>query len=298
MSARVPRPPFTRARVVGAGAVGLSLALALRARGVAHAVDVVDPDEDALARARAHGLDAVPLSSQAEAPVEAVFLATPPSRIASSIEDWAGRAPGALLSDVGSVKRPVLAAAAKVRERVSGLLFVGAHPIAGTERRGGGSARPDLFAGRTVVLCPLEDVAPAALSSIERAWQLLGAVPITLSAAEHDRWLALTSHLPLVAASALAALASGHLAPGTHEELLVGPGFLDTTRVAASPPELWAEILSANADHTAPLVRALAGKLEEAAARLEEPLASGSREQRLAEWLEPASSFRRRLGEA
>lgn len=276
----VPRPPFDRVWVVGGGLLGASVALALRDRAAARAVEVVEPDEESRRRLAARGLSTVPRLSSLDGEPEAVWLAAPPSAIESGLAEVARVAPEALVTDVASVKRSVLAAAREVRRRHPDFLFVGSHPMAGGQRSGPDAADPGLFVGCTVALCPLAGVPPAALAGVERAWQLLGALPLVLSAEEHDAIVAVTSHLPQVVASALALYVARHAGPGSSEEHLLGPGFRDTTRLAASASELWAEILERNADELRPHLRAC-GEL-------------------LLQWSDPAgaAAWRERLGEA
>ena len=148
---------------------------------------------------------------------------------------------------------------------VDGVLC-GSHPMAGKETSGPEAATAELFLGRPWALCPTASTDPAAAAAARSVAVACGAVPLELPAQEHDAAVALVSHLPQVAASALAAVllarAAGPLA-------LAGPGLQDTTRIAASAPALWVELLGENAGAVAPLVRALSAELDRAAAALE-----------------------------
>ena len=134
----------------------------------------------------------------------------------------------------------------------------GTHPMAGKESSGPAAATASLFVGRPWALCPSARTSPAALAAARSLAERCGGVPLELPAAEHDAAVALVSHLPQVAASALAAVLLAH-APG--ELRLAGPGLQDTSRIAASAPALWVEVLTQNAAAVAPLVRNLAAEL-------------------------------------
>lgn len=180
-----------------------------------------------------------------------VVLAVPPSATLELIERApAWLAPGAILSDVASIKAPVME-----RARAAGLAarFAGAHPLAGTHGTGFAAARPDLFRGAVVYVCstgtPEGDTVARDVASF---WELVGeSSPVTIDATAHDVQLAWTSHLPQAVASALAVSLSARALGGVS----FGPGGRDTTRLAASDPDLWAEIFLANAG---PVAEALA----------------------------------------
>lgn len=172
-----------------------------------------------------------------------VVIAAPPSATLDLLDRAAPwLAPGAILSDVASIKAPIMdrARSAGLEER-----FAGAHPLAGTHGSGFGAARPDLFRGAVVYVCSTGtregDTIARAVASF---WELVAeAQPITIDATAHDVQLAWTSHLPQAVSSALAT-ALGERALGG---VSFGPGGRDTTRLAASDPALWAEIFLANA---------------------------------------------------
>jgi prephenate dehydrogenase len=167
-------------------------------------------------------------------------------------------APGAIVTDVGSTKRDIAAAAdAQGLDR-----FVGGHPLAGAATSGTASAREHLFRGRPWILTPGVRSAPAAVERLRAFAIALGATPTVLDAVAHDRLMAYVSHLPQVVASAL--LETVGATVGEPGLALSGPGLADTTRLAASPGGLWAGILAANADHVAEAMLSL----ESALARL------------------------------
>jgi prephenate dehydrogenase len=292
MGVAVPRPPFALARVVGGEALGVALGLALRARGVAHAVDLVTSDPEALRAAQAAGLPAAGRAGLLSGEPDAVFLAGSVAQAEVEVGEFARRAPPPLVQDLAAVKRPPLLAAARSLERHPGLLFVGAHPL--LEGRTLLTPAAEMFAGVPVVLCPLEGVTPAALASAERVWRLLGAEPVVLSAEEHDRCLALTAQLPWLAAALLAEMAAAALAPASPEEQFVGPRFLRATAAAVDGErEREREALVRNADCIAPLARRLARSLDELADVLEQATDDGMA--RAFSRCAAAAAFRRRF---
>lgn len=235
---------FDRIGILGAGLIGGSFAKAIRAVRPAARIIIADPDpatrEAALAEGGAdEAVDPVGLSPrEVFTGCGLVLLAAPPRVIVRTLPQLAGADIG-LVADVASVKGPVLAAACK-----AGLAnFIGGHPMAGAETGGWGAANPALFRGAAFILCePPECTVPAVVREAFRA--LLHDVGFRLfdmDAEAHDRRLALISHLPHAVAFALAATAADAGDPALAE--LVGGGFRDTTRIAASSPDLWTDIL-------------------------------------------------------
>jgi prephenate dehydrogenase len=255
-----------RVALVGTGMIGGSLVLALKAAGAIGKVVGVDPQ--AAERARALGIvDEVAASPSAIGAVDVVILATPVRATASVCEALAPALkdrPDVLVTDAGSTKVEVLRAVQAMLpfpER-----FVGAHPIAGTERSGPEAASATLFAGKRCLLTPVATTRPDKVAECAALWQSAGFRTTHLDPAEHDRALAYVSHLPHAVAFALAsAVGSGH-ADG-----LSGGGFADTTRIAGSDPIMWRDIFLAN---RGPLLRALA-TLESELGELQRAVASG-----------------------
>jgi prephenate dehydrogenase len=239
--------------ILGLGLIGGSLALDLRALGVR----VVGWDRPAVLRqARRRRLVDVAARTAEEAArgVELVVLAAPPAANLRLLALLAGLGSGGpVVTDVGSVKRPIVAEA----ERLGLRRFVGGHPLAGTERSGIAAARPGLFAGRAWVLTPGPGTQPRASRLVGRLARALGARPVRrMEASEHDRAVAFLSHLPQVVAWALLAAAQGDPVARRHLAL-AGPGFRDMTRLARSPRGLWREILAQNAGESSRALRAL-----------------------------------------
>jgi prephenate dehydrogenase len=219
--------------IVGLGLMGLSLALALRAAG--WRVFGRDRDAAAEAVAREQGVEI----GEAPAP-SCLVVAVPPDAVPDVIAVRGPTLPdGAVVTDLASVKGPVLPALAALDAR---LRPVSSHPMAGTEQQGPRAARADLYRGHPWAVVPLPDRAVPwdVLSPLVTA---VGARPVTVPATLHDRLVAYTSHLPYVLALAL--MGTLEQAPEGWREL-VGPGLASATRTAASPPELWRQILDAN----------------------------------------------------
>lgn len=245
-----------RVLVVGLGLLGGSFARALVRVRPGTTVWGLEADAAHGAQALALGLvDRLWDPGQPGDPFDLVFLAVPPSAMATAL---AAVRPGVgthtLVMDACSVKAPVLQAMAEAFPGHGGLVPV--HPIAGSHTSGPGAADPDLFGGCQVVLTPLSNTEPSALQRARDLWRALGAEVREMEAGEHDRSLALLSHLPHLAAFALAGLAAGA------DLTLAGPGFRDSTRLARCPPGLWADITLANREALGPLLEAFAAQLQ------------------------------------
>jgi prephenate dehydrogenase len=243
---------MSTAGIVGLGLIGGSLARDLAAAG--WTVLGEDQHGDVIDQARTEGVIAGPL---APARLDLLVLAVP----VRAAPAWLDRlAPDlrhdAVVTDVGSTKATIGAAAGRVG---LGERFVGSHPMAGDHRSGWSAARPGLFRGADVWICPGEAVADA-VTRVEGMWRQVGARPEHIDAAEHDRLMAWASHLPQIAATALAdALARADVGRDR-----LGPGGRDATRLAASDPTLWVDILRDNAAAVIPAIDGLARSLSAA----------------------------------
>jgi prephenate dehydrogenase len=244
-----------RVHVVGTGLVGTSAGLALRAAGA----EVTLADRDARALALAADLGAGTAEFPEREP-DVVLVAVPPNSAAEVVHAMSRLFLGSTLSDVTSVKSHVQV---DVQSRLGSEAhrFVGGHPMAGRERSGPEAARADLFEGRAWVVTPSPDAEPGRVSSVVAVAAACGAVPVVMDAATHDRVVAVVSHLPQVAASLVAA----RLLDCDPQALaLAGAGVRDVTRLAASDPELWVQILSSNAEAVADVLGELATDLARA----------------------------------
>ncbi|HEV8673419.1 MAG TPA: prephenate dehydrogenase [Methylomirabilota bacterium] len=244
-------PSLQRLTIVGLGLLGGSVARAARTRRAAAEIVAVGRTPGPLAAARAAGVVDRTTTDLAEGVggADLIVLCAPVGALPGLVRAaWPHLAPGAVLTDVGSVKGAVVAAAEACPSR-DGVVFVGGHPMSGSERSGFEAAQADLFVGRLTLLTPTARTPEAAVARVSRFWETLGSQVRLLSAEEHDRAVAAVSHLVHLAAFALVAAAADDALA------LAGPGFQDTTRVAASAEALWTDIFRGN---RTPLLDALA----------------------------------------
>jgi len=220
-------------RIVGSGLIGTSIGLGLVQQGVAVQMVDADPKAQSLANDLVGGVEVVD--------PELVVLAMPTSQLSAAIGHENQLNPQSTFIDVGSVKNEVLLHV----QAISGLSrrFVPTHPMAGREIGGAGSARADLFQGRSWILTPSADLQPQSKDLVLKLIAHLGASPIELSATDHDQAVAKISHLPQIAASLIAKQLTG--TPAEWMEL-AGQGLRDTTRIAGSDESLWKEIIYSN----------------------------------------------------
>jgi prephenate dehydrogenase len=238
----VTGPRWDRLTVVAPGLIGGSVARGARARRLAGEVVVVARSEPVLREVRAAGAaDATTTDlAQGVRGAAVVVLCAPVGALPGLVRAaWPHLERGAVLTDVGSVKHGVVAAAAACPPR-AGVAFVGGHPMAGSERSGFGASDPGLFEGRLALLTPTADTPPAAVATVTALWEGLGSLVRSVSVDAHDRGVAQISHLPHLAAYALVTAAEADALP------LAGRGFTDTTRIAASAEALWADIFREN----------------------------------------------------
>ena len=232
---------FGTVAILGPGLIGGSLALALAERGLAKRIVIYARSAQALDAIRLAGVDAELTGNPSEAVREAdvVILCVPIEAMAALVKECRDALkPGALVTDVGSVKGSVDAALAPLLAGQA--LWIGSHPMAGSEQSGFVAARADLFENAAVIVTPTQQTAPKAQARAEEFWRALGSRVFVLSPAEHDTAIAGISHMPhLIAMELVNMVKREHL-------VLAGGGFRDTTRIASGSPDLWAEILWAN----------------------------------------------------
>jgi prephenate dehydrogenase len=236
-----------RLAIVGVGLLGGSVALAARAQGLAREIVGVGRDRTRLdAPLRAGAVDRVTtdLADGVRDADVVVLAATVLANERLLAEIWPAVAPGAVVTDVGSTKRGIVAAAERLA-RQEPRAFVGSHPMAGSEKSGYGVARADLFHGATVIVTPTDASEPRAVKGVSALWESMGARVSVLDPDTHDRVVAAISHLPHVAAWALVD-AVGRFEPAA--AAFAARGFKDTTRIAASDPAMWTDILLDNRD--------------------------------------------------
>lgn len=270
-SARAEAPLATRTsgtvRVVGSGLLGASVGHALTALGVDVVLSDTSPSQLRLAidygAGRAEREDDRP---------SLIVVAVPPDVVADVVQRELAAYPDAVVTDVASIKLEPLRT---LRERGVDLThYIGSHPMAGRERGGAISARADIFVGRPWVVCRDSETSAHDLSLVEGLALDLGATLIEMTPEEHDESVALMSHVPQLVASLLA----GRFVAAPDGSLrLAGQGVRDTTRIAASAPELWVQILGANAAPVVEVLDDLAADLADVAAALRDPDAPGAR---------------------
>ena len=231
--------------IIGSGLLGTSIGLGLTNLGVD--VSLEDSSPAVLSLAKDFGAGR---ALNKEDNVALVIVCVPPDVAAETISSAIKRFPEAVVTDVASVKSSILTEVTASGAELSH--YVGSHPMAGREKGGALSGRPDLFVGRPWVITVEENTSAQAVNIVEQLALDLGATPIRMTAQEHDHAVALISHAPQVISSLLAA----RLSVADDSDLaLAGQGVRDTTRIAASDPKLWLQILSANATELLPVLR-------------------------------------------
>jgi len=256
---------FKRIAVVGAGLIGGSILLAAARRGLAGSLACWSRSENSRATLRGFGVAEV-FDDAAECVkgADLVVVTTPVDTAEETFLAIApGLSPGAVVTDAGSVKAAILLAA---RRLPAANPFVGAHPMAGGEKAGAAHAAANLFEGRVCFLTPTGADDPAALATVRRFWQELGAVLHETDAALHDEIVAAISHVPHAAASALMLAVAAQ--PGFSAGA-AGSGLRDATRIAAGEEHLWLGILLANAGQVTTGLRAVEARVAELRQALE-----------------------------
>jgi prephenate dehydrogenase len=238
---------FEQLGLIGCGLMGGSFAMALKKAGLVKRVVGYSKSPSTTERARNMGIIDVeaPSALLAVSGADIVLIAVPVAATETSFKAIKHLVtPDMLIMDVGSTKRDVIDAARRsLREHVG--LFVPAHPIAGKESAGVENADADLYVGKQVILTPIDRTLPAQLQKATELWTRLGCKVLTMSPEQHDATYAAVSHLPHLIAFALMNAISGQ--PQGQDYLsLAGPGFRDFTRIAASDPKVWRDILLAN----------------------------------------------------
>ncbi|HEY6655146.1 MAG TPA: prephenate dehydrogenase/arogenate dehydrogenase family protein [Solirubrobacterales bacterium] len=278
-----------RIAVLGVGLIGGSIGLAARRRLEAD-VAGFDPDRELLARAEELGaIDSVHQSAAAAVEgAEIVFCAAPVTALpglAAEALDAAGE--DCAVTDVGSVKRDVIAALGSESR------FIGGHPLAGAETAGVENARDDLFEGARWYLTPTPNSGGMLYDRVQRAISQIGARPQAIEAETHDRLMATVSHLPHVLANVLVTQAAAALSEEAEHLPEVGPSFRDATRVAGANPAIWGDIFAGNREAVASEIDGVIARLGETA----ELLRAGDRDA-VGAWHEQAGRRRRELIDA
>lgn len=242
------KPVFRRLTLIGIGLIGSSIARGARAKGLAEEIVISTRREETLERARALGLGDVYCLDPAEAVAGAdcVIVSVPvgaSGAMAAAIADHL--APGAIVSDVGSVKADV------VRQMAPHLpahaRFVPAHPVAGTEHSGPDAGFAELFENKWCIVTPPDGAEPDAVETLVAFWRRLGSKVETMSPEHHDMVLAITSHIPhLIAYNIVGTAADLEKVSESEVIKFSAGGFRDFTRIAASDPTMWRDVFLHN----------------------------------------------------
>lgn len=284
---------ISRLALVGVGLMGASAGLAAKARGLAGEVVGFSRRRQTLEEARRVGaIDSFETDlAAAVRGADFVLVSVPVDAVAARVLEIAAceLAPGAVITDVGSVKGNIVAEVS--RDAKAAALFVGGHPIAGTEKSGPAAAKADLYEGRHCILTPGADAKKTA--AVRAFWEALGMKVEEMDAARHDEVLAMISHLPHVVAYALVG-AVARYDKGEHPALkFTAGGFKDFTRIAASAPELWRAIVEANASSSLDSIARFKAELS----AIEDAIAAGDFD-KLEELFAKAATVRRSLEDA
>jgi prephenate dehydrogenase len=277
-------PSSRRAHVVGLGLIGASIALALRDAG--WTVSGADLDSDIEAKAVASN---VITDSDLSPGVDLVVIAVPAGAVASVATSILEKNddPSLIVTDVAGVKGSIVDVVLDPR-------FLGGHPMAGSELRGLSGARADLFAGSTWVLTPTDRTSAEVYSTLHGVLREIGANVVAISADDHDRLVAVASHVPHLLAGSLMNEASQVAEQDAVLLQLAAGGFRDMTRIAAGDPSIWPDILFENREAVAQSLASLEGRLR----GLREALLEGGRDVILDSLLSAASARRQLPGRA
>ncbi len=234
---------MTQLAIIGPGLLGGSIALAARRAGGFRVAAWARRSEAVAEMQRLALADRVSTNlAETVADADLVVLCVPIGAMAELARQIvAAIAPGAVVTDVGSVKAPVVEEVGAVFSRRG--RFVGSHPMAGSEQTGIAAASADLFDGAACIVTPVENSDAGAVAMVRGFWESLGCRVLETSPARHDEIVALVSHFPHLLAAMLVNVVAEQNADAFE---FSGPGFRDITRVASGPPAMWAEILRSN----------------------------------------------------
>lgn len=250
--------------IVGVGLIGGSLGLALKKRNLIKEVVGIGRRQESLDKALQVGaVDQVTLKlEEGVKDVDLVVIATPVGLITEMAKRMFATLPqGAIITDAGSVKEKIVREIDKtIPEEIS---FIGGHPLAGSEKRGVAEARANLFENSVCVLTPGKKTSSEASETVKSLWESVGAKVLVMKPEKHDFLLAATSHLPHLLAATLVNLVSDLKEGDPRITSLTASGFRDTTRIAASSPELWRDICLNNRSNLMTIIDRFTGLLEE-----------------------------------
>ena len=277
---------YKKVTIVGVGMMGGSFGMALKKAGLAKEVTGWGRNESKLKKAQSLGaIDNWSLDRASALDGSNLLVFAAPGEVTAALsQEWmSGAPPGCLITDLSSVKSDLPAALTSLTG--PSRYYVSSHPMCGSERSGVEAARSDLFRGRLCFLTPVAKTKKRSLREIQSLWQALEMRVVSLSPARHDRIVAAVSHLPhLMAAALVNRVGDQRLLDFT------GTGFADMTRIAASDPLLWLEIIRQNRANISRQLELLADNLELLRKRIKEGQFS-----HLRSWLQKARLRRRKL---
>ena len=262
---------FGKMTIIGVGLLGASLAKACKERDLVEEVAGYGRNRENLEKARALKIiDHCPADlAEAVKDADLIVLCTPVTTIIPLIQNMIARIrPGSLITDVGSVKEPIVKEAEKLVPK--GVFFVGSHPIAGGENSGLEASTANLYQGAKCIVTPTDKTNNSALEKISALWQAVGMQIINLSAEEHDFVFGAVSHLPHIVVYALMnTLGSLRTQDNREVTAFSGAGLKDITRIASSDPVMWRDICLSNRNHSLDLIDRFQNKLDEIRSTIE-----------------------------
>ena len=262
---------FGKMTIIGVGLLGASLAKACKERDLVEEVVGYGRNRENLEKARALKIiDHCPADlAEAVKDADLIVLCTPVTTIIPLIQNMIARIrPGALITDVGSVKEPIVKEAEKLVPK--GVFFVGSHPIAGGENSGLEASTANLYQGAKCIVTPTDKTNNSALEKISALWQAVGMQIINVSAEEHDFVFGAVSHLPHIVVYALMnTLGSLRTQDNREVTAFSGAGLKDITRIASSDPVMWRDICLSNRNHSLDLIDRFQNKLDEIRSTIE-----------------------------
>ena len=262
---------FGKMTIIGVGLLGASLAKACKERDLVEEVAGYGRNRENLEKARALKIiDHCPADlAEAVKDADLIVLCTPVTTIIPLIQNMIARIrPGALITDVGSVKEPIVKEPEKLVPK--GVFFVGSHPIAGGENSGLEASTANLYQGAKCIVTPTDKTNNSALEKISALWQAVGMQIINLSAEEHDFVFGAVSHLPHIVVYALMnTLGSLRTQDNREVTAFSGAGLKDITRIASSDPVMWRDICLSNRNHSLDLIDRFQNKLDEIRSTIE-----------------------------
>lgn len=247
--------------IIGIGLIGGSVGLALKAKGMCGRIVGLGRSRSSIEAGLEMGAidEAAPELPKAMEGAKLVVVCTPVGSIGSIITEMDSMLDDdCVITDVGSTKRNIVHAVGQLSR--AGSMFVGSHPLAGSEKKGTRHASSELFDGATVFLTPGRTTTASVAETVREMWKSFGGKVVAVEPAVHDRIVARTSHLPHISA---ALLVSCLRTLPADEMGLMGKGFLDTTRIASSDPEMWADICMDNRDEIREAIASLRADLDE-----------------------------------